>query len=275
MPVQSWDPFNKHVQGGLREYNYLSGRNTLICAGPPYLSSIIDLMAGGGNENTEVLYPIGLAQNFAISQNSAVQQIHEIGGERPYFFRGRTVRQVSLGRIVYHGPSLLRLMYSWYNDSVGTSGVEPVHQVFGTMTDLPDYLKPFVTNDQSGTQIESRSGIQSTKLSSGMPEVRIPPGYENVWINLASDLFKMPTGLFFLMRDNEDNNVAGYYLEQCHIPTHTMAVDSQGLIIQETISIICGNLVPVNVNGVSLLKGLFTQKEFMDQSSVQQQPVTS
>ena len=73
----------------------------------------------------------------------------------------------------------------------------------------------------------------------------------------------MPTGLFLLLRDNEDNNVAAYYAEQCHVPTHTMAVDSQGLIIQETISIICGNLLPIRIDAVKVMTGLPPQPEFV------------
>ncbi len=137
----TWKPWSQHVQGGLRDHNYLTGRNTLICVGPPFLQAL-----GGAAANA--VYPIGLAQNFAVAQNSAVQQFHEIGSERSYFFRGRTVRQVTLGRIMYHGPSLLRVLYAWY--STGDTSdvlVESITDMFGG--NVPDYLQPFKTTGTS------------------------------------------------------------------------------------------------------------------------------
>ena len=254
MSLENWNPWEKHVQGGLKEYNYLSGKNTLLCVGPPYLNSILSAMQAG----SEVLYPVGLAQNFAIAQNTATQQIHEIGSEKPYFFRGRTVRQITIGRVVYHGPSLLRVLYAWYKQNTGKYTISPaILDVFGS--DIPQHLQPLASG-ASGTQTDS-----NVFTTGHLPEVHLPPGYENLWINLASDLFRMPTGLFLLLRDNEDNNVAAYYAEQCHVPTHTMAVDSQGLIIQETISIICGNLLPIKIDSVKVITGNnIPQKEFVD-----------
>ena len=79
------------------------------------------------------------------------------------------------------------------------------------------------------------------------------PGYDNLWLNLASDLFRVPTGLLVLFRDTEDNTVGAYYLEQCQVPTHTMAVDSQGLIMQETTTIIPGNILPLKPTAVRLI----------------------
>jgi hypothetical protein len=238
--TENWNPWGQHVQGGLRDNNYLTGKNTLLCVGPPFLQAL-------GSAATSNVYPIGLAQNFAIAQNSAVQQLHEIGSEKPYFFRGRTVRQVTLGRIVFHGPSLLRVMYAWYytgsqvdNEAGGISGILDVFD-----GSVPDFLQPF-----SSTGTASDYG---PSLSGELPSVKVQPGYDNLWLNLASDIFRVPTGIMVLLRDTEDNTVGAYYLEQCMIPTHTMAVDSQGLIIQETITIIPGNIVPINTNAVKLV----------------------
>lgn len=237
--TSNWNPWHQHVQGGLRDNNYLTGKNTLLCVGPPFLSAL-------GDAATSNVYPIGLAQNFAIAQNSAVQQLHEIGSEKAYFFRGRTVRQVTLGRIVYHGPSLLRVMYSWYYTGAtpgATGGINPIKDMFGGS--VPEYLQPFSVG---GTATD-----YGPSLTGELPEVFKQPGYDNLWLNLASDIFRVPTGLMLLMRDTEDNTVGAYYLEQCMIPTHTMAVDSQGLIIQETITIIPGEIVPINTTAVSLV----------------------
>jgi len=235
--TDGWNPWGQHVQGGLRDNNYLTGKNTLLCVGPPFLQAL-------GTAATSNVYPIGLAQNFAIAQNSAVQQLFEIGSEKSYFFRGRTVRQVTLGRIVYHGPSLLRVMYAWYyTGSDSPQDVSAINDMFEGS--VPDYLQPF-----SSTGTASDYGAA---LTGELPTIHTQPGYDNLWLNLASDIFRVPTGIMLLMRDTEDNTVGAYYLEQCMIPTHTMAVDSQGLIIQETITIIPGNVVPINTPAVNLV----------------------
>ena len=33
--LQNWAPYKTHVQGGLKEGNFLNGQFVLICAGPP------------------------------------------------------------------------------------------------------------------------------------------------------------------------------------------------------------------------------------------------
>ena len=38
--TENWSPYTQHVQGGLRDSNYLTGKNTVICAGPPFLSAL-------------------------------------------------------------------------------------------------------------------------------------------------------------------------------------------------------------------------------------------
>ena len=261
-----WDPWNKHVQGGIKEHTYLNGRNTLLCAGPPYLNAILDALSTG---SSAALYPIGLAQNFAVAQNSAVQQIPEIGSDKTYGFRGRTVRQVSLGRVMYNGPSLLRTLYSWYKTGAGSAiNIESILDPFAAK--VPDFLTAVTTDT-------SEFGMGS---GSALPTVHIPPGYDNLWLNLASDIFRVPTGCLALLRDSEDNNVGAYYLEQMQIPTHTWAVDSQGLIMQETVAAIVGNVVPINVSAVQLLRAnaasaLPSQPEFVSGEAALRESATS
>lgn len=256
MSLESWDSFKKHVQGGLREFNYLSGQNTLLCAGPPYLASIIKAIQSGDSKT--VLFPIGLAQNFVLSQNTATQQLPEIGSVKTYAFRGRTVRQMSLGRVVYHGPSLLKVMYAWYNS--GSSNIQSILPTWNG--GVPPYLMPFADSGPTKTD-------NNVELTGALPSVRIPPGYDNLWLNLASDLFRVPTGMLVLFRDSEDNNVGALYLEQLQVPTHTLAVDSQGLIVQENAPFIVGDVIPIKLNAVKLVTGLPGQPEFLDANGVE------
>ena len=89
-----WQFFNKHVQQGLTEGKYLNAAFTLIASGPARLSA--GTGTGTQNPTLDFLYPIGVVQSFNLGQQSNVMRIFEIGSERSYFIRGRTVGNLAL-----------------------------------------------------------------------------------------------------------------------------------------------------------------------------------
>ena len=221
--LNDWDPYGSHVQGGLPEGQFLNGQFVLICAGPPFFSML-------SQEKDMGLYPIGLTQNFALSQNKAISRIFEIGSERSYFISGRSIGQLSLGRVVYHGPSLLRCLYAGYD----------------TSSDNAPTLDTLASHAMENTKGAAVDGVKS---------VKVPPGYDNMFLNLASDLFSQPIGLLLKLMDNHEQTVAQIYLEQCYIPQHSLAVDSQGLIIQEQVGIQYERMHPVATNDIGTITG--------------------
>jgi len=246
-----WQPYRTHVQGGLREGNFLNGQFVLICAGPPHLQDVGAAAIDDPLASTkDVAFPIGLTQNIAITQNKAISRIFEIGSDRSYFITGRTVGQLSLSRIMYHGPSLLRLMYAYYTTGPqqGTYPIDPLYPSEG----VNPINYPYGTGPNAQVNMpEAPSSL--VKLKDGLHGVRFPPGFDNFWINLASDIFSQPVGLLLIFRDNEENDVAAVYLEQCYVPTSTIAMDSQGLIIQESIGIQYERIVPIANTAVKLV----------------------
>ena len=232
--LEDWSPYKTHVQGGLREGNFLNGQFILICAGPPFFSAL-----GGGDM---LVYPIGLTQNVALSQNKAISRIFEIGSDRSYFISGRSVGQLSLGRVVYHGPSLLRALYAYYNTS---NDVSPGAYQIDSLTNAPTSqgVTPFAIGGPG-------------ELSSSLHSVKIPPGYGNMFLNLASDLFSQPMGLLLVFKDNAKNTVASVYLDQCYVPQHSIAVDAQGLIVQESVGIQYERMQPVKMTQLKLLNNV-------------------
>tara|TARA_B000000460_G_scaffold223538_1_gene176693 strand:+ start:1160 stop:1924 length:765 start_codon:yes stop_codon:yes gene_type:complete len=235
--LDEWSPYKTHVQGGLREGNFLNGQFILLCAGPPFFSSL-----GNTIEDKINVYPIGLTQNVALSQNKAISRIFEIGSDRSYFISGRSVGQLSLGRVVYHGPSLLRALYAYYNTTGDTSpGAYAIDSLNATPSDMG--VPPFASGGEGGA-------------SSSLHSVKIPPGYGNMFLNLASDLFSQPMGLFLVFKDNAKNTVASVYLDQCYVPQHSIAVDAQGLIVQESVGIQYERMQPVKMSQIKLLSGL-------------------
>lgn len=247
-----WQPYRTHVQGGLREGNFLNGQFVLLCAGPPHLQDIGSGSAADtlGASGKDVCYPIGVTQNIALTQNKAISRIFEIGSDRSYFITGRTVGQLSLSRVMYHGPSLLRVLYAYYSTTTGEPGTYNIDPLFPS-EGVNNFNFPFTVGD-TGDPLDEGPG-SLVRVKGGLHGVRYPPGFDNVWLNLASDIFSQPIGLLLIFRDNEENDVAAVYLEQCYVPTSSLALDSQGLIIQESVGIQYERIVPIQNTAVRLV----------------------
>ncbi|MEC8306639.1 MAG: hypothetical protein VXZ72_02130, partial [Chlamydiota bacterium] len=85
--------------------------------------------------------------------------------------------------------------------------------------------------------------------------VKIRPGFNNLYLNLASDLFSQPIGLLIKTVDSNEDTIGAVYAEACYIPNHSFSVDSNGLMIQEQASIQFERIVPVRVNSLSIIQG--------------------
>ena len=240
--TESWDYFNRNVQSGLVEGRYLNASFTLIAAGPPRQSAIgtaSDIGAtsstGSGAEKalkSDIAYPIGIIQSFNLGQNTQVMRLFEIGSERSYFIRGRTMGQLGLGRIMYHGPSLLRVLYAYMGDKGGQ---------FDALYDgAEDQKAQLNTSDQSFAT--NSAGFQNM------------PGYDNLWLDLASDVFSQPIGLMLVMRDSNSDTVGAFYFEYCHITNHGFATDSGGTIMTENAAIMYERIVPIDIGAVPIIR---------------------
>ena len=245
--ISDWQSYRTHVQGGLRGGNYLNAQFVLIAAGPPHLADIGAAQAAGGGG--EIAYPIGITQNLALSQNKAISRIFEIGSERSYFICGRTIGQLSLSRVMYHGPSLLKSLYAYYGTSSGP-GEYAIDSLFESAGKQNALNYPFTAT--TGSTAEDIAGSQ-VKVQDGLHGVRVPPGFDNLYLNLASDLFSQPVGILLVFRDNNENDVASVYLENCYVPSTSLAFDSQGLIIQEAASILYERIVPIANTAVKVV----------------------
>lgn len=224
-----WSPYEKFVQAGMVDGQFLNAGFTVIAAGPPRLANIggSTALSGAltGAAADQMVLPIGVIQNVNLSHNRTFNRIFEVGSERSYFISGRTIGQLSIARILYHGPSLLRMLYSYYEDAIPPTIVNAVFPNAGIAT---------VANPH---------------------DVIIPPGFENMFVNLASDLFNQPIGLLMYVRDSNMDTYGAIYMESCYVPNHTWATDAQGVIIQESAAIQFERVVPVAVSALSLISG--------------------
>jgi hypothetical protein len=225
-----WSPYSNYVQGGMVDGAYANAGFTMLAAGPPRIAniggaaSLGGAIAGGQGEGAnQIVYPIGIIQNFNLSHTRQYSRIFEIGSERSYFIGGRTVGQLGLGRIYYHGPSLLRVLYAYYQDLIPPTVVPAMWPNAGAFA------------------------------MSNPHDVIIPPGYENIYLNLASDLFAQPIGILMYIRDVNQDTLGAVYFEACYLPNHTWATDAQGVLIQESVAVQFERAVPVSVAQLTLL----------------------
>jgi hypothetical protein len=226
-----WAPYYNYVQAGMVDGAYANAGFTMLAAGPPRLANIggtaafAQAISGSGQAANQIVYPIGVVQNFNMSHTRQFSRIFEIGSERSYFIGGRTVGQIGLGRVYYHGASLLRVLYAYYQDVI------------------PPTFVPSMWPNAGAAAMNNPH------------DVVIPPGYENIFLNLASDLFAQPIGLLMYIRDvNQDPLGAGYF-EACYVPNHTWATDSQGVLIQEQVAVQFERMVPVAISALTLISG--------------------
>jgi hypothetical protein len=224
-----WAPYTNYVQSGMVDGAYANAGFTMLAAGPPRIANIggaaafAQAVSGNGQAANQIVYPIGIVQNFNLSHTRQFSRIFEIGSERSYFIGGRTVGQLGLARIYYHGASLLRTLYAYYSDLIP-----------------PTVVPPMFPN----------AGAQAM---SNPHDVIIPPGYENIYINLASDLFAQPVGIMMYMRDVNQDALGAMYFEACYLPNHSWQTDSQGVLIQESVSVQFERAVPVAISALQLV----------------------
>jgi hypothetical protein len=230
-----WSPYTSYVQAGLVDGLYTNAGYTMLAAGPPRLANIggaaalAASVAGNGQGANQIVFPMGIVQNFNLSHTRQFSRIFEIGSERSYFIAGRTVGQLGLGRVYYYGASLLRILYAYYQDLIPPTVVPAM---------FPNAGNASMSNPH---------------------DVIIPPGYENIYLNLASDLFAQPVGILMYVRDVNLNTLAAIYFEACYLPNHSWATDAQGVLIQESVAVQFERAVPVAVAAVTLIDSASSQ----------------
>ena len=217
----NWD-FDREIQDHLDSGNFASSKSTLICAAPAFIPG------GDTDENGQItgspdlsssVHPIGLTQDFSLSQQRGINEVPEIGSNTLYYVMGTTSRQFTLSRVMFHGPSLLRALYSM-NGTV-------------TFSDISD--------------------------GKGYEELPASSELSLLYVNLASRFFEKPTGLLIRMSTpGETNkitagavsnpsfgNIGGIYLEECYVRMHSMNTNANNSIIAENVSMTAKRVMPI------------------------------
>lgn len=216
----NWRPLEQYVQSGLLDGQFANAMFFRLASGPPRLSQIGGLNAAAGlfeSEAPTVVYNLGLIQNVNTGANTNFAQIFEIGSNRSYFIWGRSMHQIAFGSIYYHGPSLLRRLYAYYVDQEGPVRVPALFPNIGA----ENMLHPH--------------------------DVKVSPGYENIFWNMQSDLFSQPVGLLMYLADVDENTLGAVYLESVVVPVWGLNTDAQGVVLSEQVTCNFERAVPVAV----------------------------
>lgn len=229
----NWDFSNFHVQQELTHGQFVSAETSLIASGPPEI--------GGTGAYSSVpaagigtVYPIGLIENAGISQSKQLQKVFEVGSSRSYFIPGRVIGSISLGRIFYYGPSLLRVLYAYYRND--TNNVD-----IGTA----DPTATITLED--GSVAQDPLARLLTRGGDSFHKVRMSPGEDFFYVNLASDLFNQATGLAFYFKDANFNSVGAFYVEQVFLQGHQFSVSSGSVLVMEGASAQYDRIVPIKL----------------------------
>lgn len=216
----NWDFRNYHVAsdlGGQNAGRFGTSEGMFLAAGPPRAKD------NRGQSTSVTVFPIGVVDNISLNQNKLIQQMFECGSRRSYFVSGRTTGSLGLSRPLFNGPSLLR----------ATQGRA---------------LSPGLGSRASATSpgLFPNGGVGRSD-GVGLP---VNENETEVWINLQSEVFDRPLGIFAYLIDQRKRPIASMYIEECMIQGHGMNMAAQGITIPENISMMFDRIVPVAVNRI-------------------------
>ena len=241
MSLVNWNWQGENVQTEVTQGEYVSAESTLLLAGPSRLSMLSvdsDVL-----DTTNSLLPIGLIQNMNVSQQRQLNKIFEVGSKRSYFVPGRLFGNFQVGRIMFYGPSLLRMMYAlapFGDDALGNFG-----------------------NDLNTDPDSSGNLLSSLPAYDGLfpnQELQNAPGFggtadettnRDLFLNLNSELFNVPFGLCMVMKDTRDRPYGAFYMEDCMLEMHNFQVDSGSVVIAENVSGQFDAISPIQLSSVA------------------------
>ncbi len=172
---------------------------------------------------------VGMVQQMSMQQQRQIMEVFEIGSRRRYFLDNPHRSVVNMSRILVMGPSLLKV--------IGSGLLQATH---GSAQDaLPFY--------QAG-DLDSVADTHD----------------KNFWVNIASTLFSNTVGVMLEFRewrgDGSDAYYGGMYLSNCKIQSHSIALQSQQWLVQEDVSMIFEDVVPLGAGSSSAKSNEETQE---------------
>lgn len=199
----NWDWKGSYVESlkedGLERFSQFSATpdTTLLYASSARFTSV----------NPSELIPIGLTDNIAISSNPTLARLFEIGSNRSFFTRGKTMHSLQLSRMLAdQGNVLEALSKNAYRPAVSDKGL-------------------------------SSSGADGSDI-----KMNLDSEYFNVPFGLLI-LFKTRGG----GSEGYGKTLSAVYLEYCMFSNYQFGIASQSPVIQENVAIEFDRIVPVSI----------------------------
>lgn len=270
----NWNWTSAHVQTEVVNGEYITSEATLLLAGPPRLELIQQLQAfdaavsagrafgallsggnGGNPSSTDAastaLTPIGLISNFQMNQNRAVQRLFEIGSTRAYMIPGKNFASFSLGRVMFFGPSLLRMLYSWYPNEALKFSHGKFKNAFNPSQATavsPGGVFPVISQgDAPGFGPSSADTVGSAGSPPGVDSLS---NNKDFWINLTSMVFRQSFGLCMVMKASNNKPYGATYMDDCMLEGHGFGIDAQNVVISEATNGQFDRLRPIKLIGI-------------------------
>ena len=208
-----------HVQpdnfgaGDFDNENFITSESIVICS--------CEATATG----TTKMIPIGLLEQAVVAQNRQTQELFEIGSRESFFIPGRSYVQMTLARVMFNGPSLLKVV-SARGDARALPSSTVLHG---------NPAAPWPTDNQDDESMLNEAGTDWDPTTK----------YGNFVINLASDFFNRPIGLGVLIRDSENDAYGGFVLQNCYVQSHQFSIAGQQTVIMENAQIRASRLFPI------------------------------
>jgi len=246
--IASWNRATKHVESAVRSGRYINAETALVYVGPPRITDIGGLNANvtlaaqnagltNGGSGRDALYPVGLLEQFSLQQAQTVQKMFEIGSRRSYQAGGRVQVVGSIGRVMFYGPSLMRVLYAYYPNTIQMANGK---QLQGGK----DSVGKAVLQGGNGLN-ETFPPIYFEPGSLADPDPELGGAGHSFFINLMSELFSHPFGLGVVLRDNRNRNYGAFYCEDCFITSHSFGISSSSTLVTEAVNFQCDAAVPL------------------------------
>ena len=192
---------DKLAEDGLERFSQYSATpdTTLLYASSARFTSV----------SPETLIPIGLADNISLSSNPTLARLFEVGSNRSFFTRGKTINSVTLSRMLADQANILEaLSQASYRPAINTAN-------------------------------QSAAGAEGPNPSIKM---NIDSEYFNVPFGLLM-VFKARGG----GDGGAGKHLTALYLEYCMFANYNFSIASQSPVIQENVAIEFDRIVPVSL----------------------------
>lgn len=253
--ISQWERATKRVEEFVRTGRYISAETALLFVGPPKMSDLggVDTFVVatndsranvvdnpfGSSKRADSLYPVGFVEQFALQQFQNVQKMFEIGSRRSYQAGGRVMVTGSLGRVLFNGPSLLRVLYAYYPSVIAMANGKILSP------DSKDSVSDAALPSGAAKGVFPAIFFEAGSFSAKLEESQKSNTQFSFFINLMSELFSHPFGMGVVLRDNNNRNYGAFYCEDCMVTSHSFVINSSSSLITEAVNFNCDAAIPM------------------------------